>query len=458
MKHMSLKTTKYWSRQGLAVTAIVALITFGWMPRADAQATATVAGAIRDSQGAVVPGATVTLTSETRGTVFPGTSGPTGDFVFTNIPGDTYTVSVKMSGFKTVERAGIAAVPGDRIAIPTLTLELGNLSETIQVSAEVPLVQTQTGERSAVIEQQTVQNVPVSGTFFAQLVALTPGVNSTSSNAPTRLDNLGNNQARTNYMLDGVTSVNTGGNQPGINLNFDSVAEVKVLTNAYQAEYGRSSGLQVIGITKSGSNQFHGSLYDFEQRSNWNTNAWVNQHNGVPKTVANTRYWGGTISGPGWQAQQAEQTVLFRFRAGSGHYHRSRGELFPRTDRARAAGRFLQNHGPERRALQSDQRSFFEPSMHSEQHRRLLFRRWRPRRDPAVAALPARPGDSEQLSGAERFRLELQPQDGFARGHANDVSDRGPSRLQHLIPVSYKRQVRGSERDHRSRCRNNSRL
>jgi len=311
MKHMSLKTTKYWSRQGFAVTAIGALVTFGWMPRAGAQATATVAGAIRDSQGAVVPGATVTLTSETRGTVFPGTSGPTGDFVFTNIPGDTYTVSVKMSGFKTVERAGIAAVPGDRIAIPTLTLELGNLSETIQVSAETPLVQTQTGERSAVIEQQTVQNVPVSGTFFAQLVALTPGVNSTSSNAPTRLDNLGNNQARTNYMLDGVTSVNTGGNQPGINLNFDSVAEVKVLTNAYQAEYGRSSGLQVIGITKSGSNQFHGSLYDFEQRSNWNTNAWVNQHNGVPKTIANTRYWGGTIGGP--VGRPSKQNKLFFF-------------------------------------------------------------------------------------------------------------------------------------------------
>ena len=310
-KSMRLTKTKRLLCVGLATAAILAMALTGLAPSVEAQATATIAGAVRDSQGAAVPAASVTLKSETRGTTFPGTTGPTGDFVFTNIPGDTYTVTVTMSGFKTVERAGIAAVPGDRIAIPPMTLELGNLNETVQVSAEAPLVQTQTGERSAVIEQHTIQTVPVTGTFFAQLASLTPGVNSTSSNAPTRLDNLNNNEARTNYMLDGVTSVNTGGNQPGINLNFDSVAEVKVLTNAYQAEYGRSSGLQVIGITKSGTNQFHGSLYDFEQRSNWNTNSWVNQHNGVPKTLNNIRDWGGTIGGP--IGRPSRQNKLFFF-------------------------------------------------------------------------------------------------------------------------------------------------
>jgi hypothetical protein len=112
-------------------------------------------------------------------------------------------------------------------------------------------------------------------------------------------------------MLDGVTSVNTGGNQPGINLNFDSVAEVKVLTNAYQAEYGRSSGLQVVGVTKSGTDHFHGSLYDFELNSKWNTNSWANMGNGLPKAVASSRYWGGSIGGP--VGRPSKQNKLFFF-------------------------------------------------------------------------------------------------------------------------------------------------
>ncbi len=281
----------------IAGVALLAALLIGHAPKADAQATVTIVGSVRDAQGGVVPNAMLTLTSETRGTTFSGTTSSTGDFIFPNIPGDTYTVSVSLTGFKKVERTGIEGVPGSRVAVPAITLEVGNLSETVEVSAQAPLVQAATGERSAIVQQEAVQNVPVSGTFFAQMVALTPGVNSTSSNAPTRDDNTGN-VARTNYMLDGVTTINTGGNQPGINLNFDSVAEVKVLTNSYSAEYGRSSGLQVIGVTKSGSDQFHGSLYDYDQHSGWNANSWVNDSNGVHKAYSLTRNWGGTLGGP----------------------------------------------------------------------------------------------------------------------------------------------------------------
>ena len=283
--------------KSIAGATLLALLLIEYMPRVIAQATATIVGMVEDTQGAVVPSADVTLTSETRGTTFKGSSTATGNFIFPSIPGDTYKITVTMTGFKKVERTGIQAVPGDTVAVPAITLEVGGVNETVEVSAEAPLVQAATGERSAVVEQEALQNVPVSGTFFAQMVALTPGVNSTSSNGPTRDDNTGN-VARTNYMLDGVTSVNTGGNQPGINLNYDSVAEVKVLTNSYQAEYGRSSGLQVIGITKSGTDQFHGSLYDYDQHSGWNANAWANTENGVPRPYSLTRFWGGTLGGP----------------------------------------------------------------------------------------------------------------------------------------------------------------
>ena len=293
-----------------SAAVLVAVLTLGYTTHASAQATATIVGAVKDTQGAVIAGADVTLTSETRGTAFPAKTSATGDFIFSNIPGDTYTVAVSTEGFKKVERTGISAVPGDRVAVPPITLEIGNLNETVEVTAEAPLVQTATGERSAIIEQQAIQNIPVSGTFFAQMVALAPGVNSTSSNGPTRSDNTGN-VARTNYMLDGVTSVNTGGNQPGISLNFDSIAEVKVLTNSYQAEYGRSSGLQVIGVTKSGTDHFHGSLYDFEQHSGWNSNTWANNLNGVARPYSLIRNWGGTIGGPA--GRPGRQNKLFWF-------------------------------------------------------------------------------------------------------------------------------------------------
>ena len=259
----------------LKVMATLTVIVFGFTSTAAAQATATVAGTVKDTQGGIVPGAAIILVSQGRGTTFEGLSGATGDFIITNVPGDSYTIRVTMRGFKTLERTGVAVSPGDRVAVGTMTVEVGDLAETVEVSADTPILQTQTGERSYTVSKEAVDNLPVIGRFFGQFVALTPGVFAASSNRPARLDNVNGNSARTNYMLDGVSSINTGGNQPGIELNLDSIAEVKVLTNAYQAEYGRSSGIQVVGVTRSGTNQFHGSIFDLGRRSGWNANSWA---------------------------------------------------------------------------------------------------------------------------------------------------------------------------------------
>jgi hypothetical protein len=293
------------------VVAASLLMIIGFATSAGAQATATIAGTVKDSGGGGVPGATITLVSESRGTTIEGVSGPIGDFVVTNLPGDTYTVRITMDGFRTTERKGIAVSPGDRVAVGTLTMEVGALAETVVVTGDAPIIQAQTGERSFTVSTEAVANLPTSGRDFLRLVALAPGVVATSSNRPARLDNVNSNSARTNYMLDGVTSVNTGGNQPGIELNSDSIAEVKVLTNAYQAEYGRSSGLQVVGVTKSGTNQFRGSVYDLERDSAWNSNSWQNVRNGTAKPVQKERDWGFTIGGP--VGRPGRQNRLFFF-------------------------------------------------------------------------------------------------------------------------------------------------
>jgi hypothetical protein len=293
----------------MAELAVLAL-SCAWI--AAAQNTSTVTGTVVDEQGAVVQGAAVSVVSETRGVSFPATTGPTGDFIITNIPGDTYTISVTATGFKRVDRKAVLVIAGDRVAVGNITLEVGHATETVEVTAQAPLLQTQTGDRATTVADEAVRQVPTfsSGTAFFQAALLAPGINTEYQGAqsaimpyPSRFDTVINDgirqsNGRTNWILDGLVTVDTGGNQPGINLNYDAVAEVKVLASAYSAEYGRTSGPQIVGITKSGTNQFHGSVYDIEQRSQWATNSWVNQHNNIPKYMNNVRWYGFTLGGP----------------------------------------------------------------------------------------------------------------------------------------------------------------
>ncbi len=101
-------------------------------------------------------------------------------------------------------------------------------------------------------------------------------------------------------MIDGISAMDTGNNglMGGLNLPIDQVSEVKVITSGYNAEYGRSIGLQVSAVTKSGTNRFHGSFYDYERHSDWNSNSWANQQNGSAKAVSDQRDWGYSIGGP----------------------------------------------------------------------------------------------------------------------------------------------------------------
>ena len=217
--------------------------------------TGTVAGSVKDDQGLAVPGASVTLISEARGTrMAPVVTNATGDFVVPNVTPDTYTVEIAMPGFSSVVRPGVAVSGGDRISVGALTLSVGGTSETVTVKSEAPLIQSQSGERSFRVTTAEVENLPISGRNFAAFTALTPGVVGTT----TRLGGGGQN----NIMMDGVSTMDTGNNGQLLQMNPEAIAEVKVLTAGYQAEYGRSSGLQITAVTKSGTNRFRGSAYD----------------------------------------------------------------------------------------------------------------------------------------------------------------------------------------------------
>jgi len=285
-------------RKRFGQVAALALMALG-MGAFDATAqitTGTIAGTVLDSQGGVVPGATIVLISEARGTKSaPTVTNAQGDYVLPNVTPDTYTVEVAVEGFKTIKRSGIVVSGGDRVAVPPLTLEIGGAAETVTVTAEAALVQSQSAERSFAISTEQIENLPIRHSDFTSLTQLTPGVQAGGNSAGgTRIGGAGQN----NIMMDGISAMDTGNNGVMLPMNIESIGEVKILTQGYQAEYGRSSGLQITAVTKSGTNRFHGSAYDLEGNSDWFTNSWVNTKNGDPKPKETSKTVGYSIGGP----------------------------------------------------------------------------------------------------------------------------------------------------------------
>jgi hypothetical protein len=286
------------------LVAVALILGMGVTPAVGQVTTGVVSGTVRDDQGGVVPGATVTLISASRATHVADTrTNGEGDFVFPNVPGDTYVVEVVLEGFRTMRREGVRVSPGDRVVIPAFALSVGGLKETVTVAADTPLIQAASGERSFTVATESVKNLPFANRNFAAVATLVPGVggggiggmsNVAAAGGVSRVGGGGQN----NIMMDGLSTMDTGNNGQNIQMNTEGIAEVKVLTQGYQAEYGRSSGLQITAVTKSGTNQFRGSLYTYERRSDWASNTWANIQNGDPKAVANQRDWGYSVGGP----------------------------------------------------------------------------------------------------------------------------------------------------------------
>ena len=253
--------------------------------------TGTVTGTVKDEQGLAVPGATVTLVSEGRGTrMAPVYTGANGEFVITNVLADTYTMEITLEGFRTVNRAGVIVSGGDRVTLGAMSLSVGGASETVTVTAETPLIQAQSGERSFSISTEAVQAIAVNGRNYNNLANLAPGVVAGTVN--------GLRVNQNTLQIDGITSVDTGNNGNGVTLTVDAVQEVRVLTSSYQAEYGRSAGAQISAVTKSGTQQFRGSFYADRRKDDLNANTWLNKERGLPKQKINQSDEGYTLGGP----------------------------------------------------------------------------------------------------------------------------------------------------------------
>ncbi len=268
----------------------------------------SVAGGVTDQQQAAISGATVTIKDEAKGVIQTVTTDREGRFVFpTLIPGN-YVLSIEAKGFKKAERTGLQLVANDKLALGNIMVEVGATTDTVTITAEATLVQSESAERSLAIQGEILRSIAVNGRGFTPLASIVPGIifntNNGSSDAITNIFANGLRSSANNLTLDGVAIVDTGNNGTLLSLNLDSVSEFKVLTSNYQAEYGRSAGAQISAVTRGGTKDFHGSVYGFRRHDGMNANTWLNNRDSgatntrINKPRLDQRDLGFTIGGP----------------------------------------------------------------------------------------------------------------------------------------------------------------
>ena len=262
-------------------------------------------GRVLDPQNAAVQGATVTVNDPTKNVTVSTKTNEQGDFVLPGLQPGIYNLRVEAPGFKRLDRSAIPLDANDKLALGALTLEVGTLSEAIEVSAEVALLQTESVERSATIVAKQMENIEVNGRNPLDLAKLVPGVVSTANFSVGGVGGLsglqvnGSRGTENQLTINGIGDIDTGANgSQNITISLDSMAEFKILTGTYQAEYGRNAGAQISMVTKTGTSQFHGSGYWYHRHDDLNANTWINNVRGLPRNLFRFNNPGYTVGGP----------------------------------------------------------------------------------------------------------------------------------------------------------------
>jgi Carboxypeptidase regulatory-like domain/TonB-dependent Receptor Plug Domain len=285
--------------------ASVVFVLLGCLPGVGQTTSGSVSGTVVDSQGAIVSSATVVLTEVSKGLTFETHTNDAGGFVFAQTPPGNYTVTVEASGFKKLERTGVVLNANAALNIGGLAMEVGSVSESIEVHGAVVALQTDSAERSEALVSKQIENIAVNGRSPLDLAKLVTGVVSTADYEVASWSGLGSmsangERANHNFMtIDGITAVDPGGNgTQNVTLSIDAVQEFRVLTGVYQAEYGRSAGMQVAYVTKGGTSEFHGSAFWYGRNNDFNANNWLDNRQGLPRPEYRFNDPGYTIGGP----------------------------------------------------------------------------------------------------------------------------------------------------------------
>lgn len=258
---------------------------------------ATIVGKVTDANGASIPNATVTVTQKGTNRTQTVTTNEDGEYVIPQLPPGEYVLKISSSGFKIALNENIT-LETDTTSRVNMTLETGSINETVTVMSEPSVVNTETPEKGEVIVQRQVQELPLNVRDFTELAKLVPGVYQRPSDddqgqgisaAGTRTD-------ASNFILDGVANRNDRNGGVGVNTSVDSIQEFKVSTSTYSAEYGRLAGAQINVVSKSGTNRYSGTAFEFVRNDFFDANNFFATPD--DKKVLKRHQFGGTFGGP----------------------------------------------------------------------------------------------------------------------------------------------------------------
>ncbi|WP_433983209.1 TonB-dependent receptor [Tunturiibacter empetritectus] len=290
-------------RESSFFALLIAMILAGFAgPRASAQlSTATMFGIVTDSSGAIVPGATVTLTQTQTNFVRVTKTNDQGQYRAEFLPVGPYTVRVIAAGFKEIAQSGIVLTATQEAAV-NYALEIGGETTVVEVTTDVPLVNLGNSVLGRTVDNREVDNLPIVGRNVYQLLSLTPGIqNSQTENTvgfPGQhviINGSSDNMVgQVTYYLDGGLNMTGVRNTGNVLPNPDAIDQFAVQTSNFSAEYGRTGAGVVSVLTKSGTNQIHGSVFEFHQETNFNSNAWLQ----TTRTPLHINRFGATLGGP----------------------------------------------------------------------------------------------------------------------------------------------------------------
>ena len=287
---------------------VVALLVLAATPALLAQLPiAAILGVVKDTSGAVVPGATLTARNTETGLTRSAVSGGDGSYRFAALPVGSYEIRVEQPGFQTAVRSGLTLNVGQE-AVVNFSLELGAVTARVEVTAEAPLVNTTSGSLGSLVSEESVADLPLNGRNYIDLTFLQPGIsknqNMTSGGtfAGSWFSSNGAPVRSNTYMLDGAVMGNfLGGSASSIantTLGIDGIREWRVVTNTFSAEYGLTMGSQMSIVTKSGTNTFHGSLFEYLRNSAVDARSFANQTQTGPQAPLRRNNFGVSVGGP----------------------------------------------------------------------------------------------------------------------------------------------------------------
>jgi hypothetical protein len=281
----------------------------------------TISGRVVDATGSSIANAEVHVTNQTDRSARSFTTTSTGEFVFPNlIPGD-YTLSVKVAGFKQLNKSDLHLSSADTLAVGDLKLEVGAVTESVEVKAEGAVVETASAERSSLLDSKQVMDLMARGRDVMALLQILPGVidDATGSDVLGQFGTPTMEGVRNNYNalnIDGISGNTARGRTAESPINMDAIAEVKVLTNSYTAEFGTASGGIINLVTKSGTQSFHGGAYYYSRNEDFNANNFFNNRQGVARPRYRYNTVGYNLGGPIYWPNHfnaAKQKLFFFF-------------------------------------------------------------------------------------------------------------------------------------------------